>query len=260
MELTIENYTKLKTQNLKRSVIASNLGISESQLKKYITKNNLGARKPKVSNPRAFSTYTLESCYWGGFLAADGCVDDKGRVRLMLKFDDINHLKKFKSFVGSTHKVCSNTTTYNRCSFEFTSKVMCEDLYSMFKLTPRKTKTLEFPPNIPKRYMKDFIRGYFDGDGSLCESFSNKNSRTTSIYASFCSGSIDFMTYLVTYLGSELGVTYHVQSFPNKQAVKFNTNQAKILCEWMYEDATVYLDRKYILYNKLIVNNERTTR
>src|SRR6266704_2242038 len=38
--------------------------------------------------------------------------------------------------------------------------------------TPKKSKTLRFPPNIPKKYIGDFLRGYLDGDGSL--SFSKK--------------------------------------------------------------------------------------
>ena len=33
--------------------------------------------------------------------------------------------------------------------------------------TPRKSLTLEFPKFIPKHLMSHFIRGYFDGDGSV---------------------------------------------------------------------------------------------
>ena len=42
-----------------------------------------------------FSKNTLKSCYWAGFIAADGCVF-KNQVRLALAEKDIDHLRLFK--------------------------------------------------------------------------------------------------------------------------------------------------------------------
>jgi intein-encoded DNA endonuclease-like protein len=41
-------------------------------------------------------------------------------------------------------------------------------LTEVYKITPKKSLTLEFSENIPEHLIKYFILGYFDGDGSVC--------------------------------------------------------------------------------------------
>lgn len=261
MELTLENYQNLKKEKLTRAKIASVFNIPEWKLKKYISANGWASEAPTVVNTTAFNEYTEESCYWAGFLMADGNVDSKGRVRLMLKYDDILHLEKFKTYLKSTHTISSNTDKYNRCSFEFTNREMCEVLEFNFNIVPCKSLISKFP-KIPNKFLRDFIRGYFDGDGSVCESFSNKNSVTSSIYATFACGSKEFIEHLYLKINSTLGTVGHLQDFGSgkKWQIKYNTNDAKLLLDYMYKDCAVYLDRKYALYQRLVVDNNRTTR
>lgn len=261
MDITKENYFLLKEQGFTRAKIAEQFSLTDGQIKKVISKMGWSKPLPSIANFSAFSTYTEESCYWAGFLAADGNVDSKKRIRIMLNYDDISHLEKFKQFLKSTHTVSYNIEKYYRCSFEFTHKDMCEDLENNFLIIPEKTDKLEFPvEQIPYQLLKHYVRGYFDGDGSICESFSNKNSCTSSIYATFCSGSTNFSKDLFEFLQIELGLGGHLQEFERKHQLKFNTNDAKILTNWMYENSKVYLDRKYMLYQRLVVDNIRTTR
>jgi hypothetical protein len=262
MEINYTNYTELKQSGLSRATMAEKFGIPEWKLKKLIATNKWGATRPVILNETGFDDYSEHSCYWAGFLAADGCVDLKHRVRLMLKYDDINHLEKFKSFLQSTHTISSNTTTYNRCSFEFTSPYMCDMLEFNFNIVPNKTNKLVFAKHLPKEYLRHYIRGYFDGDGSICESFSNKNSITASIYATFSSGCEQFSLDLFNYLQENLELGGHLQAFKNsvKWQLKFNTNDAKKLLAYMYQDCSIYLDRKYALYQRLVVNDIREKR
>lgn len=262
MELTFENYTLLKNEKLSRADIAARFGLPDWKLKKHIAANSWGKKSPVVSNTNAFDEYTPESCYWAGFLAADGNVDTKGRVRLMLKYDDISHLGKFREFMGSTHTIGSNTTEYNRCSFEFTSPYVCETLDLNFNIVPNKSLIYTFPKNIPDELLKHFIRGYFDGDGSICESFSNANSVTATLYATFCSGSYDFAKILYDKLSSILGLHGHLQDFNTgrKWQIKYNTNDAKKLLTYMYNNDVVSLDRKKLLYIRTVVDNNRMVR
>lgn len=262
MELTNESYTQLKQSGMNRAEIADALNIPEWKLKKYISSMGWGKKSPVILNKEAFDEYSEESCYWAGFLAADGNVDSKKRVRLMLKYDDIGHLEKFKTFLKSTHTISSNTDTYYRCSFEFTSEYVCEALFFNYNIVPNKTDCLEFPSHIPEKYLKYYIRGYFDGDGSLCESFSNANSVTTSIYATFASGSENFSIKLFEHLKTVLGLGGHLQAFKNsaKWQIKYNTNDAKALMRYLYSDSNIHLDRKHTLYQRLIVSDIRETR
>lgn len=262
MEINYTNYTELKETGTSRVAIAEQFGIPDWKLKKLIASNGWGSKKPVIDNLVAFDEYSEESCYWAGFIAADGCVDSKNRVRIMLKYDDLNHLEKIKSFLKSTHAISVNTDKYNRCSFELTNSHLCDMLDLNFNIVPNKTDKLKFPKHIPDKYIKHYIRGYFDGDGSICESFSNKNSITATIYATFASGSRDFSINLFNYLQDKLSLGGHLQEFNDsvKWQLKFSTNDAKVLLTYLYADSTVYLDRKYALYQRIIVNDTREKR
>lgn len=260
MELTQENYNILKDKGLKRSDIAKEFSIPEWKLKKHIATHRWGKILPTIEFVDIFKELDEYSCYWGGFLAADGNVDSKKRIRLMLKYDDIGHLEKFKELLGSTHTIASNTDQYNRCSFEFTHKEMCEDLERNFNIIPNKTDKLKFPSHLTKEQLRHYIRGYFDGDGSVCESFSNKNSITATLYATFASGCKEYADELFRFLQETLHLRGNNQDYGTKSQLKFNTNDAITLLTWMYEDCEVYLDRKYAKYLDIVLNNHRTTR
>lgn len=261
MEINYTNYIELKESGISRASIATAFEVPEWKLKKLIATNSWGTKRPTISKENAFDEFCEESCYWAGFLAADGCIDSKHRVRVMLKYDDILHLEKLRAFLGSTHTISTNTDKYYRCSFELTSLHICEMLDLNYGIIPNKTDKLKFQ-KLPAKYMPYFLRGYFDGDGSICESFSNKNSITTSIYATFASGSKHFSEGLFNYLQDILNLGGHLQEFEGstKWQLKFNTNDAKTLLHYMYKDSLVHLDRKYTLYQRLIVNDIREKR
>jgi hypothetical protein len=262
MEINYTNYLEIKQTGISRAAMAEHFGIPEWKLKKLIAANSWGTKRPVIENENGFDEYTEESCYWAGFLAADGCVDNKNRIRVMLKYDDVNHLEKLKTFLQSTHTISINTDKYNRCSFEVTSTHMRDALEFNFNIVPNKTDKLKFPSHIPKNWLIHYLRGYFDGDGSICESFSNKNSITASLYATFASGCKEFSETLFNYLCTEINLGGHLQEFKDsvKWQLKYNTNDAIILLHYMYKDSNVYLDRKYALYQRIVVDNIREKR
>lgn len=262
MEITFENYQELKELKLTRAQIAARFDIPEWKLKKHIATSGWGKSAPVVGNERFFETFSEESCYWAGFLAADGNVDYKGRVRLMLKYDDILHLEKFRKAIKSTHAISSNTEAYNRCSFEFTNPDMCGMLDVNFNIVPNKTDKYVLPEQVPAGMFRHFLRGYFDGDGSVCESFSNVNSITATLYATFCSGSFQFAERLFRKLNMELALGGHLQDFGTgkKWQIKYNTNDAIVLLRYLYTDSTVYLDRKYHIFDTIVNKGIRAKR
>ena len=260
MELTKENYDLLKEKGLKRCEIAQEFSIPEWKLKKHIANNGWGKTIPIIEFPDVFKELDEYSCYWAGFLAADGNVDSKNRIRLMLQYDDIGHLEKFKELLGATYAISINTDKYNRCSFEFTHRDMCSDLKELFFIIPNKTDKLQFPNHLNIEQMRHYLRGYFDGDGSICESFSNKNSITATLYATFASGCKEFSNNLFSYLQNTLGLRGNNQDYGTKTQLKFNTNDAIVLLNWMYQDCEVYLDRKYAKYLDIVHMGNRSTR
>lgn len=132
--------------------MAGIFGIPDWKLKKWIATNSLGTKPPTVSKPSAFKEITPESSYWAGFIAADGCVDEKGRVRFYLQLSDHTHLQKFAEFVGSSHKINIDQKR-NRCSLEFVCSQIVTDLLK-WNIVPR--KSLEYCPLKTYRVFESF--------------------------------------------------------------------------------------------------------
>ena len=259
IELTKENYLKIKvTGRFTRPQIAGEFGIPEWKLKKWISSNSLGTPRPRIKYPRAFREVTEEASYWAGFLAADGCVDEVGRVRLYLQLSDHPHLQKFAEFVGSNHTLSLNEKR-NRCSLEFTCKDMVEDLLR-WNIVPRKS-ILYCPPE-RVGLLQPFLRGLFDGDGTICESFSNKRSITATLYAGLaCSYACrDWLIRVLPLISEKITLKQHERD--NHVTITMNTNKSKVFLRYLNENSTqaTRLDRKYNLYVKTVVNNDRKTR
>lgn len=234
--------------------ICEALGRSECAVSIKI--NKLGLKKDKYSyNHDYFENIdTPEKAYWLGFIYADGNVrEDTVRhgyaVSIGLQKSDYKHLKKFNKALNGNVEVKFNSSTCNlngkiceACRIEFHSKKMVQDL-KRHGAVPNKTFVIEYP-DIPNEFDRDFIRGYFDGDGCLYKS--DHKGKTSTLHANFTCGSVKFLEQLRSIL-----YTYDIKTYFDIQP-----NHAPRLCvggivntynflNFMYDDACVYLDRKY---------------
>jgi hypothetical protein len=230
----------------------------------------IGGKVKYNINHYFFNNYIKESAYWAGFLAADGNIGKAKsgeyiRVRLYLGIKDAGHLFKFKEALGSEHKVKEDHAR-SRASFEFYSKQMSEDLFRLYNIGPQKSLTYQPPYDIPEEFVKYFIRGYFDGDGCICETFTNKRSTTSSLITT-CLGTNEFMYWFLYQIEQALNLTIPVELQPhisgkNTYIIKFNTNLSKAFLNYLYKNASkdLRLERKYQLYDRIVNNDVRKTR
>lgn len=101
--------------------------------------------------------------YLLGFFYADGCMHKKQKGRtpmlsLTIKSDDNIIADKYREIFGGCTYYVSNGR-YIRWAAQ------TQWLYKLFEsigLMTQKTFKLELLPIIPRKYIKDFIRGYFD--------------------------------------------------------------------------------------------------
>lgn len=119
-----------------------------------------------------------------GFFAADGCVDDVGqRVNITLCEKDKDHLDKIRKlleysgplYVGrpiqreitNKHNGKKYIIGKNQTSILVISRAQqwIKDLNDVWKITPRKTFTLEPPPLTDRRLQLCYLSGLIDGDG-----------------------------------------------------------------------------------------------
>jgi intein/homing endonuclease len=121
---------------------------------------------------------TFEKAYWLGLLFADGYVRKRkqfngkhkqgGIVGISLKNGDEYLLNKFindlKSNYSLTKQIKDDFLSYK---LEINSSKMVDDLIKL-GCVPKKSLIL-LPPKINYDFISHFIRGYFDGDGSIGE-------------------------------------------------------------------------------------------
>lgn len=108
---------------------------------------------------------TEDKAYFLGLLFADGNVYLKrNRIQITLMNEDAYILEKFKEVVNSSAKLYIDREKYSKLILD--SKKMTSDLIAL-GCTPNKSLTLKFPEKIPEHLIHHFVRGYFDGDGSI---------------------------------------------------------------------------------------------
>ena len=124
---------------------------------------------------------------------------------------------------------------------------MACDLIS-YGVIPKKSCTKLFPDNIPSDLMRHYLRGYFDGNGSIIKSLSKSH-----LYykLQFCTGSVNFANGLNNYINSALKIkttgVFTDSTHENDYYVRIykQSDVAKLLT-YLYVDADTYLERKYI--------------
>jgi len=131
---------------------------------------NLGQFKRKYAlDDHFFSSLNAVSAYWLGFIAADGCLYSKAggekSLYVTLRYSDANHLRKFKKAIKSTARL-GYTKSNHSVRLGFYSFGTLFDSLVNLGITPNKSlriRRVEVVDNL----MSHFIRGVFDGDGSI---------------------------------------------------------------------------------------------
>ena len=130
------------------------------------------------------------------------------------------------------------------CCINVSSKVIVEDLIGLGCI-PRKTNRLKFVDCVQDELMRHFIRGYFDGNGSI---YMNKCKSYKYVRCSISSGSYEFLFGLSKYL-EEIGIKSFITNDRNSYKLFIGgKHNCKRFADYMYKDSNIYLDRKYEKY------------
>lgn len=187
--------------------------------------------------------------YWLGFLFADGCiqktdftVSDYNRLSLSLSIKDIQHVYRFAEDINmpSDQVKVQITGGFNqeiqsaviRCN----SIKMCTDLQNLGYTGLKKDR--KHVPDLTQDLIHHFIRGYFDGDGS--------------IWGDFRHGSLDFQSS--GYVLKDINRILHEECNVPLRTLTEHRNSLRFsyggrlhiisIGTYLYENATIYLDRK----------------
>jgi len=192
-----------------------------------------------------------------GFWYADGNMKHQKSYRVGFSSIDLEHLQLIKKSLGSTSPIVRyHLHGILRKSYNLWvhSKKLFYDLGTLGGVR-NKSKVLKFP-SIPEKFLKDFIRGYFDGDGSVhyIKYASTKNGKIyTEIRSNFTSGSREFLEHLRNFLSKKLSLSRRKisQYGAHKFKLGYGQNDTKKLLNYMY-----YPSHKISLLRKAIFLKE----
>lgn len=189
-----------------------------------------------------------EKAYWLGFIYADGYVSNsRNTFELSLGLKDKNHLLKFARFMSYENNV--KIDNY-RCRFIVVNKHLKQTLVKL-GVVPNKSLILTFPNTlqIPLKLFNHFIRGYYDGDGTILTKETSKTKLRVSLL-----GTEPFLKSVLNIVGVDKKI------YESKSKVRYFSlaikNSEKFL-NYIYKDATVFLDRKYNLYKKYCRSSQK---
>lgn len=176
-----------------------------------------------------------------GLICSDGCISN-GKLSINLNDKDI--LELLHPLMTPEKKLYKQRSNYAVIS----NNKQDIDFLNSIGVTERKTYDITIP-NIDEPYIRHMIRGWFDGDGCAYKSTTiNKkyNYSKTYVYVSFTTGSIKFAEEL-----QQLLLQYGIDSNLNKDCrrdtyyVKVVKQESiKAFYDWIYTDATIYMQRK----------------
>ena len=227
------------------------MGVEVSQ-KKMVRKYNL--------NENYFDNIdTSNKAYIMGFLHSDGSNNiNKSTISLSLQEEDREILEQIRNEIGSekpleyldyTNKHDFGYTYKNQYRLIMFSSHMCNELNNK-GITPNKSLTIGFPNWLTQDLISHYVRGVFDGDGSIYQAFRNENNKpiTVTITAteSFCEELKLLCKKIININACIYDASCH--NGITKVFTLSGRNVCKKFLDWIYCDADLYLQRKFNRY------------
>jgi hypothetical protein len=230
-----------------------------------VRSNKENSRKYFVNDNYFETIDTEEKAYWLGFIYADGYVSVRkcGQKTFGVALSSIDEelLIKLNKSLDSTYPIkryfTSGNNEYKSVEYSrilITSDKLVDDLINLGVLE-NKTNIIK-PPSIKEEFIKHFIRGYMDGDGTISKSLSN-------YYVGFL-GTDDILNYISNYLISH-DLIKRINKFEKRKegqvvsSVRYGGNiQAQRILDHLYEDSSIWLERKHNVYKELKQYNCRS--
>lgn len=202
---------------------------------------------------------TEEKAYFLGLLYADGYNYEKsGEVEISLQEKDKYILEKFNKALESTRPLqfiensLKNAKWKNIYRLCISSKILSNRIKEL-GCPQRKSLILDFPNKnqVPSFLLRHFIRGYFDGDGTV-GIYHLKNNYINVDCSFICN--LEFANKFNNFIFNKLNYNFNI--YKNKRTCEKPTrtcglsSRKKILIflEWLYKDTNLFLMRKYSIF------------
>ncbi len=217
-----------------------------------INKSKLNGRFMKIYqvNENFFINETKEKNQLLGMLAADGSIvnncliisqsKDCGKIT-------INYIKKILQYNGPIYEKITDSLNMGY-TLQITSKKIINDLYN-YGIKPKKTYTYELNDNIID--IKSFLRGYFEGDGSV--GVYNNGTNKKYLISSFV-GTKKFIEKIILLIPIKYSSVKNIIN--NLYEIRYNGNNAINFMNQLYSDEKLYKSYKYDIFNNYLKSDD----
>ena len=204
-------------------------------------------RGPKPKN-NISTKWSPDLAYAVGLLVSDGCLyNDERHISLTTK--DFEQAKNFKKCLGLGVKIGTKnrgTEPKTKCYHVQFGNVMFYNFLLSIGLTPAKSKTVA-GINIPEDFFMDYLRGYFDGDGTFYSYWDPRWESSHMFYIAFGCGSLEHLQWLQGFLKRILKIKGHITKMgkADNYQLKYAKREAlEIISKMYYTPDVICLTRK----------------
>lgn len=221
-------------------------------------------RKNKYTlNENYFNVIDTEAkAYILGLIASDGCVTNTNYFAIAsTDYDILQIIKQELEYTGDIYipqrnEKCEWNTTYR---INFSSKKICQAL-SQYGIRPNKSLSYDHMPNISSSLLHHYVRGYFDGDGSIWRSTCISNYKyhydrwALSIIATK-NKCLRFQEYFLRSIDEKGHIAN--SNTDEMKYIKFDSNRAlNKIYNLLYNDANLYMKRKHNKWLEFLGSHE----
>jgi hypothetical protein len=185
-----------------------------------------------------FKVWTADMAYLLGYWWADGgMLRTPQSWRVTFTSKDSEHLQRIALTIGVGKVVPTNNACYRLTLYR---KSIYDDLLELGG-TPNKSLTASwYAP--PPEFLRHFVRGFIDGDGSLYW----LSKAITSIPRLEANGTLEFITGLALAIQEATGIPAPKSNgYEKTWKITWTGMYAKCLAAWLYEGCTLRLQRKW---------------
>ena len=217
----------------------------------------------------------IESAYIFGFYMADGCITKDNKFQININEKDLDLLTKIRDYISPISKLnykplYTNNKTGITTNPMYSLSFKCDHIantLNTYNCGYNKTYIDKSIKDIvPKKFMWDFIRGYFDGDGCISSSKVVKKHKLkdgkcveythTNVIFKITSKTKKILDELQDFFISE-GINILV--YPDKTCFTIGNHSLKDLKSIyykLYNDSNLFMKRKQIKFKEIIENTE----
>lgn len=274
--LTQQQKEKIKTEylynNKSMTKISKENGISYHAIDKFLTENNLKrSMEEQLSLSNANSRFSLNEnklnfdyqnfCYICGLFASDGTIEKNGNgCRIELKSIDKDVLNQINDFLENERPVKTYVRSKHNQNYEYSifcayNKKLKNKLQEIGIKNNKTYLGLGYPIHLTIKQQLSYLRGFFDGDGSI------KKTGNTITFQLDCTDE-KFLLNVKKFLKNNFDIDSKVIIRPKESGINSTVNQYRLyfygkdkcskIYNLFYDNDEIYMKRKRKKFKELL--------